>query len=65
MGITRGGKIFLSDFLDDETGNPIEIKMDALTKMVYFFYLKHPEGVRIKDVVNDMGERQSLSPCLF
>ena len=44
MMITRNGSIIMTDF-----GNR-EIKMDHLTKMVYFFYLRHPEGVRFKEV---------------
>lgn len=44
MKITRNGGIIMTDF-----GNT-EIKMDHLTKMVYFFYLRHPEGVRFKEV---------------
>ena len=56
MDITHSGKIFLRDFKDKETGQPIEIKMDALTKMVYFFYLRHPEGIRIKDVDGHIDE---------
>ena len=50
MRITRNGGIIMTDF-----GN-IEIKMDHLTKMVYFFYLRHPEGVRFKEVDNYLGE---------
>ena len=46
MKITRNGNIIMTDF-----GNR-EIKMDHLTKMVYFFYLRHPEGVRFKEVDN-------------
>ena len=50
MRITRNGSIIMTDF-----GNT-EIKMDHLTKTVYFFYLKHPEGVRFKEVDNFRGE---------
>lgn len=56
MEITRTGKIYLTDFLDRYTGKPKEIKMDSLTKMLYFFYLKHPEGIRIKDVDSHINE---------
>lgn len=56
MQITRNGKILLTDFLDKETGQPKEVKMDSLTKMLYFFFLKHPEGVRIKEVGDYMSE---------
>lgn len=50
MRITRNGSIIMTDF-----GNT-EIKMDHLTKMVYFFYLRHPEGVRFKEVDDYRGE---------
>lgn len=50
MKITRTGQIFMTDF-----GNK-EIKMDHLTKMVYFFYLRHPEGVRFKEVDSHLEE---------
>lgn len=54
MLITRTGKIYLTDF-----GNK-EIKMDHLTKMVYFFYLRHPEGIRFKEVDNYREELMHL-----
>lgn len=60
MQITRSGKILLTDFLDKETGQPREVKMDSLTKMLYFFFLKHPEGVRIKEVGDYMPELMHL-----
>ena len=50
MKITRTGKIVLTDFENTE------IKMDHLTKMVYFFYLRHPEGIRFKEVDNYRDE---------
>ena len=40
--ITHAGTILLADY-----GNR-EVKMDNLTKALYFFYLLHPEGVRQK-----------------
>ena len=60
MQITRNGKILLTDFLDKETGQPKEVKMDSLTKMLYFFFLKHTEGVRIKEVGDYMAELMHL-----
>ena len=60
MQITRNGKILLTDFLDKESGQPKEVKMDSLTKMLYFFFLKHPEGVRIKEVGDYMSELMHL-----
>lgn len=56
MEITRTGKIYLKDFPDKYTGKPKEIKMDSLTKMLYFFYLKHPEGIRVKEVDSHIDE---------
>lgn len=43
--ISRRGKIVLQDY----EGSP-EVKLDSLTKAVYIFYLRHPEGVRLKDL---------------
>lgn len=42
--ITRRNGIFMSDF-DNR-----EIKMDHLSKAVFFLYLRHPEGIRFKDL---------------
>ena len=42
--ITHAGTILLADY-----GN-CEVKMDNLTKALYFFYLLHPEGVRQKEL---------------
>lgn len=42
--ITRRNEIFMSDF-DNR-----EIKMDHLSKAVFFLYLRHPEGIRFKDL---------------
>lgn len=60
MQITRTGKILLTDFLDKDSGQPKEVKMDALTKMLYFFFLKHPEGVRVKEVGDYLAELMHL-----
>lgn len=61
MQITFNGDIFLTDFKDEFTGKPIEItKMDDLTKMIYLFYLKHPEGVRIKELESHIDELMHL-----
>ena len=40
------GAVFLADY-----GNR-EVKMDDLTKALYFFYLRHPEGVRQKELID-------------
>ena len=60
MQITRTGKILLTDFLDKDSGQPKEVKMDPLTKMLYFFFLKHPEGVRVKEVGDYLAELMHL-----
>ena len=44
LSITTSSKIFLTDF-DNK-----EVKMDDLTKAVYFFYLRHPEGATLKEL---------------
>lgn len=42
--IKPSGHMFLSDY------DNMEVKMDDLTKALYFFYLRHPEGVAQKDL---------------
>jgi hypothetical protein len=44
LNITTANKLFLTDF-DNQ-----EVKMDDLTKALYFFYLLHPEGLRLKEL---------------
>ena len=45
LRITTSNRIFLSDI----DGTP-EVKLDDLTKALYFFYLRHPEGVAFKSL---------------
>lgn len=45
MKITPAGKIILTDW-----GDGAEVKMDDLTKALYFFYLRHPEGAALKEL---------------
>ena len=51
LNITTAGKIFLMDW----AGRP-EVRMDDLTKAVYFFYLRHPEGAALKDLISYRAE---------
>lgn len=44
LNITTSNRIFLTDF-DNR-----EVKMDDLTKALYFFFLRHPEGARLKEL---------------
>ena len=50
LHISRYGKITLSDF-----GNR-EIKMPNIAKSLYFLYLRHPEGLRYKDIAGHRDE---------
>jgi len=52
--ITRHSKIIL----DDYSGR--EIKMDDKTKALYFLYLRHPEGLAIKDLQDFKNELLDL-----
>ena len=54
MHITRSGKLFLVDF------NEVEVKMDNVSKALYFLYLKHPEGIPFKDVADHREEVLSI-----
>ena len=49
LHISRSGKILLSDF--DK-----EIKMDTRAKAFYFLFLRHPEGIRFKDMADYRDE---------
>ena len=44
LNITTSSRMFLTDF-DNQ-----EVKMDDLTKALYFFFLRHPEGARLKEL---------------
>jgi len=44
INIDTAGRIMLVDY------DGREVKMDDLSKSVYFFYLKHPEGARLKEL---------------
>ena len=50
----RGTRIFLTDY------NNMEIKMGPLPKTVFFFYLRHPEGVRFRDLSKHKKELLSI-----
>lgn len=44
LNISTSSRLFLTDF-DNR-----EVKMDDLTKALYFFFLRHPEGARLKEL---------------
>ena len=44
LHITTSGRMLLPDYEGKE------VKMDDLTKAVYFFYLRHPEGARLMEL---------------
>lgn len=44
LQITTSGRILLSDY------DGKEVKMDDLTKAIYFYYLRHTEGARLKEL---------------
>ncbi|MBK8622850.1 MAG: hypothetical protein IPN79_14130 [Saprospiraceae bacterium] len=44
--ISKKHKIIIPSF------NNLEIRLNPLFKTLYIFYLKHPEGVRLKDLVD-------------
>ena len=48
--ITRGGKIFLPDY------DYREVKMPNVAKALYFLYLRHPEGLRYKEIADHKEE---------
>lgn len=50
LRITSQGRLFLVDY------DNAEVKMDALSKAVYLLYLKHPEGIRFKALMDYSDE---------
>ena len=51
LRITPSNRIFLPDL----EGNP-EVKLDDLTKALYFFYLRHPKGAAFKELLDYENE---------
>ena len=52
--ITKDFRIFLPDY------NNMEIKMPTLSKALYFFYLRHPEGVLFKELRDHKAELSEI-----
>ena len=50
LRILRSGKMYLSDY------NNTEIRMPNVAKALFFLYLRHPEGLRFKDVADHKKE---------
>jgi hypothetical protein len=50
LRITKDYRIFLIDY------NNIEIKMPVLPKSVFFLFLRHPEGIRFKELTDYYSE---------
>lgn len=48
--ITKDYRLFLTDY------NNMEITMPTLSKVVYFFYLRHLEGLRFKELIDYRDE---------
>lgn len=54
LRITRHKEIILDDF------DHREVKMDALTKSIFLLYLKHPEGIRYKELCDYRSELEEI-----
>ena len=54
LRITRHKEIILDDF------GHREVKMDALTKSIFLLYLKHPEGIRYKELCDYRSELEEI-----
>ena len=50
LTITTANKLYLTDFENKE------VKMDDLTKALYYFYLRHPEGATLKELYEHEDE---------
>ena len=54
LRITRHKEIILDDF------DHREVKMDALSKSIFLLYLKHPEGIRYKELCDHRSELEEI-----
>ena len=54
LRITHHKEIILDDF------DHREVKMDALTKSIFLLYLKHPEGIRYKELCDHRSELEEI-----
>ena len=54
LRIMRSGRLFLTDY------DGVEVKMPNIAKALYFLYLRHPEGLRYKDVADHREELLQL-----
>lgn len=54
LHITRKKEILLEDF------DRKEVRMDTLTKSVFFLYLRHPEGIRYKELSDYQQELEEI-----
>lgn len=54
LRITKDHRILLPDY------NNIEITMPTLSKVVYFFFLRHPEGLKFKELIDHREEMLRL-----
>lgn len=54
LKITRDNNIILDDF------DAREVKMDKLSKSVFLLYLKHPEGIRYKELCDYKSELEDI-----
>ena len=54
LRIMRSGRLFLTDY------DGVEVKMPNIAKALYFLYLRHPEGLRYKDVADHRDELLEL-----
>lgn len=50
LHISKGGRINLKDFENRE------VKMPNISKALYFLYLRHPEGLRYKEIIDHKDE---------
>ena len=54
LRITKRREIILEDF------DRREVRMDTLTKAVFLLYLKHPEGICYKDLIDHRAELEDI-----
>lgn len=46
----RGNKFYLMDYKEEDGQTEMEVKMPALSRVIYHLYLNHPEGIAFRDL---------------
>lgn len=56
----KGNRFFLVDYKEEDGKTEMEVKMPALSRVIYNLYLNHPEGIAFRDLRNYRQELLGL-----